>query len=300
MLRSCTRDARVCRGGLRWESTGSHHEYKPGPLTRALRSVFVTLAPSNVKKRIAGRLHTNLSQVQRLEEQQQWIKVLGSPLRVLGLPEHADLDDVKARYKDLLFETHPDTAVAAARRAGVKDIESMTAGTGGAGGALVAQEGMSDADVKALAVQRFELLVKAYKIATDPTSVWHRNGSAPQIYRELEAPSLLGRVATPTATFGLISYAIAAVVMALLYYVVVPRAWERALEFTFPDFYQYMKQREEEDAELRAQGIEPRDDGLQFASQQVRLQVAPGRELLDPTEQEAEAAKAWKPQSSPK
>jgi hypothetical protein len=289
----------MAHSARRWETTGSHHEYKPGPVAKAFRSLFVAVAPSSVKKRIAGRLFRGLSDVQRLEKEAQWVRLHGSPLRVLGLPDHAELAEVKARYKDLLFETHPDTAVAAARRAGVEDPGEYTAGTGGGSAAALvhAGDGLTDAQIHALAVERFELLKDAYKMATNPVSLWHQSGAAPQLYEQLRPPTLLSRVANPTFAFGFVSYALAACVMATVFYKVIPDMWERVLAITFPKFYDFMRRQEAEEARLRAQGIEPDTNPQRLAPKETKMFIAPGSQLLDPSAAE-ETDPQWKPKAA--
>jgi hypothetical protein len=295
MLRRKCGSCVACSGTRRAESTGAHHEYQPGPIVCALRAAFVSCAPSGMKKRIAGRLHENLSDVQRLEKEGQWVKIHGSPLRVLGLPAHAELDDVKQRYKDLLFETHPDTALAAARRAGVKDPAQYTAGTGGEGGALVATGGLSDDDIRKRAVERFELLVEAHRQITNPASLWHQSGSAPQIYVALKPPTFLSRVRDPTVAFALLAYALGAVVTAIAFYHVVPAAYEKLLELCFPEFDAFMHKQEAEERRLRAMGIEPDVDPARLAPAEAKHILAPGKALLDPSE--AEAQEQWQPKA---
>jgi DnaJ-domain-containing protein 1 len=288
LRRYCAAEAAYARGaagaraapGRRCETTGAHHEYKPGPVAKAMRAAFVALTPTEMKKRMAGRLHRNLSEVERMEKEAQWLRLHGSPLRVLGLPEHADLDDVKARYKDLLFETHPDTAVAAARKAGIRDPTALTAGTGGASKQLVASDGMTDDEVRRQAVTKFELLVAAHKMATNPVSVWHQGGAAPQIYEQLEAPSFVCRVVNPTTTFAFIAYGIAFVAFLVFAYQIAPQAWALMLELAFPDFHRFMVQQEKEEARLRALGIEPDTDPDRLASARVMQLKAPGRIIV--------------------
>jgi len=262
-------------------------------VAKALRAAFVQLTPSEMKKRVASKLHDNLTQVERMEREAQWLKLHGSPLRVLGLPEHADLTDVRARYKDLLFETHPDTAVAAARRAGIPDPLALTPGTGGASPKdLVAAEGLTDEQVRQRAVERFELLVAAHKMATDPTSVWHKNHCAPQIYEALEPPTRMSAIANPTTAFGSIALAIACFCFAVFTFQFLPKACEAALELYDPRFFRFMLAQEKADAALRAEGIEPEPD--RYMPREVVKYKAPGR-LIDT---EGVDDLNWKPKSN--
>ena len=91
-----------------YESTGEHHKFKAGIFTYMVRYTFQTFFSSNIKKRIAKRIMTGIERVAIIEKETAWLKKHGSPQRVLGLPEHASLAEIRNRYLDLLLETHPD------------------------------------------------------------------------------------------------------------------------------------------------------------------------------------------------
>lgn len=277
----------LVHGQRRWETTGAHHQYEPGPVARALRRAFVAVMPTERRKRVASRLHDGLSKVEKMEKEAQWIRTHGSPLRVLGLPEHADLIDVKTRYKDLLFETHPDTAAAAAHKVGDASLTAGAAGTSSGSSDVVAV----DERERQLQVERFELLLEAHRMATDPLSVWHQNGAAPELYRELR-PNMTA-LRDPVNQFGLASYVLAFCAFAVFAVKIVPAFWEGALEGFDPKFFKFMKAREADEARQRAMGIEPDTDPNRLAPERTKRLVMPGKLLLDPSEEEADVQ--WRP-----
>ena len=265
---------RLCRS----ETTGQYHEYTPGPVARCARAILNAAAPRRLKKVLAGRVATGLERVERMEKEARWLKVHGSPLHVLGLPEHADLAEVKSRYTDLLFETHPDTAIA---------------GTFGAVDAAVTRRAsdmsLAQVDTAATAVaaaraekdraEAYQLLKEAHVMITTPDSVWHLNGSAPQILDVIQPPtSLLSRVATPVRVVASVSNLLMAAVACLIIFVVSPGAFQMLLEKLDPALHAWTQQAKAEDDAREAQGVAvDRDDVTRFASPKVQRMLKPGK-----------------------
>eukprot|EP00760_Papus_ankaliazontas_P004979 PhM_4_TR1230/c0_g1_i1/m.76867 len=91
----------------RHATTGEYHEYKPGPIAKFCRTIVLAL-PTAAQKAMGRRIRGGITEVKRMEDEVSWIKLNGSPLVVMGLPEEVDVADVKARYKQLTLQLHPD------------------------------------------------------------------------------------------------------------------------------------------------------------------------------------------------
>ncbi|ORC87845.1 chaperone protein DNAJ [Trypanosoma theileri] len=223
---------------LRCASTGEHHSYRPGCIAKLLRSVYVAITPRGLHRRVAIGLQARMERVQELEKEQLWLQQHGSPLRVMGLPEHAELTEVRARYRDLVIETHPDTA---------------------------------QGDAKA----QYDLVQTAYKMATSPTSLWHQNGSAPMIYRHLVGSSA---TATRRVTvFALFSYCVMGIIGIIFSAVVVRQSLEVALRLFDPEFYAFMIAQEEDEQRRRLAGEVVDTDPKRLAPTAVKRLLFPGR-----------------------
>lgn len=249
------RIASVATGGCSWgalacsvrrETTGDHHSFRPGKVTLALRAVFQALTPSGVKKKIAVRMQAGMEQVEELEKEQMWLRRHGSPLSVMGLPDHADLLEVRTRYRDLVLETHPDSA---------------------------------PASNNALQVDRdeYHILQTAYKMATNPRSLWHRNHSAPQIYDELMRSRPLYERVSRITVFAMASYALMLFIGTVVAHAVVKQVIERTLEFADPNFYAFMVRQEAEEQRKRDAGEFVDVDPKRLAPLAIRKLAYPGR-----------------------
>lgn len=239
-----------CWSALRCVTTGEQHSYKPGRMARALRTLFVALTPTSLKKRIAVRMQTGMERTEELEREQQWLKKHGSPLQVMGLPDHAELTEVRARYRTLVLETHPDTT------------KSTT--------------GESE----------YAILQTAYKMSTNPVSLWHQNGASPVLYRQLLAASKqkvrrLDRV----RLFAIFSYTVMFLILLFFSMVVVTNGLEAALKFFDPEFYQFMIQQEKEEERKRQAGEFVDTDPKRLAPTAVRRLLFPGQFIHEGTEE---------------
>ncbi|KPA73121.1 putative mitochondrial chaperone protein DNAj [Leptomonas pyrrhocoris] len=250
--RSSESCATPCWTALRCVTTGDQHSYKPGRFAKALRSLFVALTPTSLKKRIAIRMQSGMERAEELEKEQQWLKKHGSPLRVMGLPDHAELTEIRARYRTLVLETHPDTATTAA--------------------------GESE----------YAILQTAYGMSTNPVSLWHQNGSSPVLYRQLLAASRqkvrrLDRV----RLFAIFSYAVMLLLVLFFSVVVVTNALEAALQFFDPEFYRFMIQQEKEEERKRMAGEYVDTDPKRLAPTAVRRLLFPGQFIHDGAERKS-------------
>jgi hypothetical protein len=231
-----------CWSALRCATTGEQHSYKPGRVAKALRSLFLALTPTSLKKRIAIRMQTGMERTEELEKEQQWLQKHGSPLRVMGLPDHAELSEIRARYRTLVLETHPDTA-------------KTTTGE-----------------------SEYAILQTAYKMSTSPVSLWHQNGASPVLYRQLLAVSKqkvrrLDRV----RLFAAFSYFVMFLMLLFFSMVVVTNGLEAALKFFDPEFYQFMTQQEKEEERKRLAGEDVDTDPKRLAPTAVRRLLFPGQ-----------------------
>ncbi|RNF21428.1 chaperone protein DNAJ [Trypanosoma conorhini] len=226
---------------LRRATTGEHHSYRPGRLARLFRRLYVTVTPRSLHRSLAINLQAGMERVQELEREQLWLRRHGSPLRVMGLPEHAELTEVRSRYRDLVFATHPDTAAGEAKA-------------------------------------EYEMIQTAYKMATTPTSLWHQNGSAPALYRSLLSTSKgLTRRVDRVTLFALFSYAVMGAVGVVFSIVVVRQFLELALRFFDPEFYAFMVAQEKEEERQRLEGIPVDTDPKRLAPTVVKRLLFPGR-----------------------
>jgi hypothetical protein len=281
-----------------------YHTYEPGPVATRLRALFRRFSSAERRKLLAARLAAGLARVERLEGEQRWLRTHGSPLTVLGLPEHADMEDVRLRYKDLLFETHPDTARAVAARHAARLASSAAETPEEAEARAAAAAAGTDATAKvpaALAAlpeeqarkhqqESFELLLAANKMIADPGSVWHLNGAAPHILAEIQPRNtLLLRLSNPVTAFGAATVALGFAALAFFAVVVAPLLWLGALRAFDPEFYDFMMQQEAEEARLRAMGIEPDTDPRRLAPLQMKTMFYPGR-LVHGADEELEDA----------
>lgn len=252
---------------LRRESTGEHHSFKPGRLTLAFRSVFQALMPDVLRKRMATSMQAGLERVEDLEKQQMWLRRHGSPLRVMGLPDHCSMAEVRSRYRDLVLETHPDTAPPASTRA-----TAPRRGPGREGVTAVA----TVADQRDLS--EYHILQTAYKMAMDPNSLYHQNCSAPELYQELSASRpLLQRLNHKVTAFAILSYLLMAFVGIYISNIVFQQVCERGLEFFDPQFYEFMRGQEVEEERKRAAGEFVDVDPKRLAPTAIRKLAYPGR-----------------------
>lgn len=232
----------------RHETTGAHHSFQPGRFTLAARAVFQRLAPSSMRKSIAVKLQKGMEEVESLEKQQMWLRTHGSPLAVMGLPDHAELQEVRCRYRDLILETHPDT-----QQSGVS-------------GALVVDR--SD----------YHILQAAYKMATSPDSLWHRNQSAPQLYEELvSSRPFLQRCQNRITLFAVLSYALMLFVGTVIAHAVFKELCEKALAWADPEFFEFMVAQEKEEQRKRDAGEFLDTDPKRLAPTAIRRLAYPGR-----------------------
>lgn len=242
-LLSCAAAARQApHVSRRAATTGDHHSYQPGRLATVLRSLFLALTPQSLKKKIAVSMQSGMERAEAMEKEQQWVHRHGSPLQVMGLPEHAALAEVKARYRNLVLEAHPDTS---------------THPTG---------------------ENEYAILQAAYKICTDPASLWHQNGSAPALQRELlrASKSRIAKV-DRVSCFALFCYAVMIIAGIFFSVVVVANALEAALRFFDPEFYHFMIQQEEEEKRKRMAGEVVDTDPKRLAPTALRRLLFPGQ-----------------------
>ncbi|PBJ68239.1 hypothetical protein BCY84_22077 [Trypanosoma cruzi cruzi] len=226
---------------MRRATTGEHHSYRPGRFAQLFRRLYVAVTPRSLHRSLAINLQAGMERVQELEREQLWLRLHGSPLRVMGLPEHAELAEVRSRYRDLVFATHPDTA---------------------------------QGDAKA----QYDTIQTAYKMATTPTSLWHQNGSAPALYHSLLSTSRgITRHMDRVTLFAFFSYFVMGVVGIIFSVVVVRQALELALRFFDPEFYEFMVSQEKEEARLKLAGLPVDTDPKRFAPTVVKRLLFPGR-----------------------
>lgn len=244
----------------RCETTGDSYSYKPGRIAKALRLLFTALTPRAAKERLALRMQKGMEKAEDLERQQMWLKKHGSPLQVMGLPDHAELPEVRARYRSLVLETHPDTA------------KPSNAGSSNA--------------LSTVRESEYDILQTAYHMAIDPNSLWHRNGAAPVLYRELQglAKRRVGRVDRVRA-FAVMTYAFMVLVGIFFATVVVKHALEVALQLFDPEFYQFMRAQEEEEKRKREAGEFVDVDPKRLAPTAVRKLLYPGRYIHGDSEE---------------
>ncbi|CAD2221783.1 chaperone protein DNAJ [Angomonas deanei] len=192
------------------------------------------------------RMQMGMEEAEALEREQMWLKKHGSPLTVMGLPDHAELPEVRARYRNLILETHPDT----------------TPHPGAAGNNE----------------SEYAILQTAYRMSTQPLSLWHRNGSSPVLYRQLLEQSK-GKVRrfNKITVFAVLSYLVMALIGLFFSFVVVTNGLEAALQIFDPEFYQFMVKQEKEEARKRELGEEVDTDPKRLAPSTVRKLLYPGR-----------------------
>lgn len=196
-------------------------------------------------------MQTGMERTEELEREQQWLQKHGSPLQVMGLPDHAELTEVRARYRTLVLETHPDTAKTSA--------------------------GESE----------YAILQTAYKMSTNPVSLWHQNGASPTLYRQLMVASKrkvrrLDRV----RVFAIFSYAVMLLIGVFFSAVVVTNGLEAALQFFDPEFYRFMIQQEKEEQRKRMAGEVVDTDPKRLAPTAVRRLLFPGQFIHEGAEGE--------------
>lgn len=231
-----------CWSAVRCATTGEQHSYKPGRVAVALRRLFVALTPSSLKKRVAMRMQSGMERADELEKEQQWLKKHGSPLAVMGLPDHAELTEIRARYRTLVLETHPDTA-------------KTTTGE-----------------------SEYAILQTAYKMSMNPVSLWHQNGASPMLYRQLlTASKQKVRRLDRVRMFALFSYFVMFLILLFFSMVVVTNGLEAALKFFDPEFYHFMIQQEKEEERKRMAGEHVDTDPKRLAPTAVRRLLFPGQ-----------------------
>ena len=274
-------------------TTGEYHHYQPGPFARAFRAIVATCTPSGLRKRIASRLTTGLERVEQMEKEAQWIKVHGSPLAVMGLPEHAELAEVKNRYTDLLFETHPDTAIAGAFGATDAAVAAAEAKRAAIRAGTLSDDGkmlvLSDEEQRALdaaaaraerrRAEDFALLQEAHAMIVNPDSVWHLNGGAPHILQVIRPPtSLLARVATPVRVVAVTSNLLMSAIACAIIFLLSPAVFQMLLEKLDPALHEWSLSVKAEDDAREAAGIAvDRDDVTRYASPKVQRMLKPGK-----------------------
>ncbi|AAZ12684.1 chaperone protein DNAj, putative [Trypanosoma brucei gambiense DAL972] len=234
----------VCSGtSARCITTGENHSFRPGRVTLFLRSLFVALTPQRLRSRMATGMQRGMERVQILEQEQLWLQRHGSPLRILGLPDHAELPEVRARYRELVLETHPDSQ---------QRVEAVS-GNG---------------------TERYDMIQTAYAMATNPTSLWHQNGAAPTLRRGLAS----GNSASLHVTlFAVMSYVMMGLVAVIFSLVVVRHLLEGALRLLDPKFYAFMTQQEEEERRRQLAGEVVDTDPKRLAPTVVKRLLFPGR-----------------------
>jgi hypothetical protein len=212
-----------------------------------------------MRRRVAQRLERGLTEVARMEREAQWLRTHGSPLHVLGLPDSAELDDVKVRYKELLFEVHPDTAPKSAALA------------------LMDKGGLTLEQARARQMEQFELLQTAYKMAIAPNSLWHQDGNAPALLSELRGPmSVIARLADPQVTFPILSYALGFALMAFLGIYVANMLLEGGLKLFDREFFDFMVAQEAEEKRKRDAGEEVDTNPVRLAPEKLTRLALPG------------------------
>ena len=265
----------------RWETTGSHHQYEPGPFAKAARSIFAALTPAAAKKKVAMRMQAGLEKVEVMEKEAAWIRAHGSPLRVLDLPEHATLAEVKYRYTDMILDSHPDTKKKT-------DDEESEAGSSGA-----------QASPSTTALQRltkaperpsFELIREAHAMIMNPNSVYHLNRTNPELLAEVQLYTGKKEM-SPAKKFGIFSYVLAGLFAAFMSVVGFAVIWESLLKAYDPEFYEKMIAKEKDEAARRAAGEEVDVNPKRIAPKQLQKLYYPGR-FLHPEEDEENEAQA--------
>jgi hypothetical protein len=251
----------------RMDTTGEHHSFKPGRLTIAMRAVFQALMPSGFRKRLAMRMQASLEKVDDLEKQNMWLRRHGSPLAVMGLPDHASMAEVRTRYRDLILETHPDTAPVATTRAAPRR---------GPGGTKTSSSEVTVADRRDLS--EYHILQTAYKMAMDPDSLYHQNSSAPELYSEISASRpIMQRLSSKVTVFALVAYALMAFIGLYIGNILCRELCVRSLEFFDPQFFEFMRGQEVEEDRKRAAGEFVDVDPKRLAPLAIRKLAYPGR-----------------------
>ncbi|KAG8346773.1 putative chaperone protein DNAj [Trypanosoma vivax] len=236
-------DSGSTRNTSRSLTTGDGYSYRPGRIARLLRRFFVFLVPRSVHKRLVASMKSGMERVRELEQQQQWLSKHGSPLQVLGLPEHAELKEVRTRYRDMVLETHPDTAL-------VSSVQRQ---------------------------QHYETIQAAYQMATTPSSLWHQNGSAPALYRHLVGGSAVRM--RSTALFAAFSYIVMILLVLCFSLVFVKQGLELALRALDPTFYAFMLAQEDKEQLDRLAGEPVSTDPKRLAPTVMKRLLFPGRFL---------------------
>ncbi|CUG74938.1 DNA-J chaperone, putative [Bodo saltans] len=257
---------------MRQETTGEHHSFKPGRITIAMRAVFQALMPNGLRKRLATRMQAGLEKVDDLEKQNMWLRRHGSPLAVMGLPDHASMAEVRTRYRDLILETHPDTAPASTRAAPRR---------GPGGGSATGSTNRSGNEVT-VAEQRdlseYHILQTAYKMAMDPDSLYHQNSSAPELYSDITAHRpMMRRLSSKITVFAMVAYALMLFIGLYIGNILFKELCERSLEFFDPEFYEFMRGQEVEEERKREAGEFVDVDPKRLAPLAIRKLAYPGR-----------------------
>ena len=258
----------------RHETTGEHHTFRPGPITKTLRFVFRLVTPRALVKRIACRMQLGMEKVEELEKEHRWLKLNGSPLAVLGLPEHADLQEVRSRYRDLVLDLHPDTAIQAAA--------SASADSAGRGNKNELDVQRSDELEISRRAEEYERMQTAYRMLTSPDSLFFQSGSAPHLHDALSLAlarngrkKLLPR-ATRISLFALFFYT-----LMLLALIIFSFYWMEGflLEFVAqvdPEFYKFFTAAETEEKRREALGEVLDKNPKRLAPTKVRKMLMPG------------------------
>ncbi|EPY33211.1 chaperone protein DNAJ [Strigomonas culicis] len=191
-------------------------------------------------------MQMGMEKAEVMEREQMWLKKHGSPLSVMGLPDHAELVEVRARYRNLVLETHPDTA----KKAGAKSADET----------------------------EYAILQTAYRMATSPVSLWHQNGSSPMLYQQLVAQSKKKvRSVNPVTAFAVFSFIVMILAGVFFSVVIVKHGLEAALQFFDPQFYHFMIQQEKEEQRKIEAGEFVDKDPKRLAPSAVRKLLFPGR-----------------------
>lgn len=278
----------------RRETTGAHHRYEPGPVARAARRAIAAVTTDAARLRAARRLQSGLEQVEAMEKEAAWMRCHGSPLRVLGLPEHADLAEVRTRYRDLMFETHPDRragaraleadAAAAAEAAALPPPPTATPAATTATGATPAVAAVASAGpastrrtpvpIRRPAIDEFALVREAFSLVSRPNSVFHQNGMSPLILAELQKGRRLPRA---TSLLAFLSYAFGLGCAAFFGLYLARLMWEAAVYLHDPEFFTGMVKKEQDEAKRRELGEVVDTDPKRLAPQSLQKLYYPGR-----------------------
>ncbi len=273
---TCRALAPLILNSRRFETTGKHHQYQPGPVAKAVRSVFTALTPERFKLRAARRVQAGLEKVQIMEKEAAWLRKHGSPQRVLGLPDHASLDEIRSRYTDMILDTHPDTAPRPVElepldSSGPTDVSASSSGSATKAGALLPQK--PPAPLK----PSFQLVREAHAMIMNPNSLYHQNGGNNDLLREVQLHTKGELTMRPHVKVAAVSYTMAFLFWVALIVVGFAAMWEKLLEWFDPRFYKKMIAKEKDEAERRARGEEVDTDPKRLAPKRMQQLFRPGR-----------------------